>query len=65
MLGYCSLKRGRKVEVTDETGFCQIFETTKEAAKICGISDPSAIKYALNHGRPYVKRRSDKTIYVH
>ena len=34
-----------------------------EAAKDCGISNNSALKYALDNGRHFVKRRSDKNIF--
>ena len=59
-LGYCPLKNKRKVEVSDETGFRKEYQSLGEAAKDCGISNSSAIKYALDNQRNFIKRRSDQ-----
>ena len=65
MLGYCPLKNKRKVEVSDETGFRKEYQSLGEAAKDCGISNSSAIKYALDNQRNFIKRRSDqKKLFV-
>ena len=34
-----------------------------QASRDCDISNPSAIKYALDNGKPTIKRRSDKKIF--
>ena len=61
MLGYCPLDKRRKVEVNDEPGFCKTYDTIMEAVKDCEISNYSVIKYAIDHKRPFIERRSDKT----
>ena len=33
-----------------------------QASRDCEISNPSAIKYALDNGKPTIKRKSDKKI---
>jgi hypothetical protein len=63
MLGYCPLYKLRKVEIRDETGFCKVFDTTKQGAIESGISSQSVMKYAIDHERNFVKRRSDKKIF--
>ena len=63
MRRYCPLDKGRKVEIRDETGFCKVFDNMKQAAMESGLSNQSVIKYAIDHGRNFVKRRSDKKIF--
>lgn len=66
MLGYCpnpEVPTGIKVDISDETGFRQVFSNMKEAEETCGISNGSAIKYAIVKDRPFIKRRSDKKIF--
>ena len=64
MLGYRSLNN-RMVEIRDEEGNREIFYNMRRAAIESGLSNASVIKYAIDHGRPYVKRRSDrKKFYV-
>ena len=60
MLSYCPLEKRRKVEVSDETGFYEIYYSIMEVVKDCGISNSSAIKCAIDHERPFVKKRSIK-----
>lgn len=55
-----ALDKRRNVEVSVETWFCKIYDFIKETVKDCGISHCSAIKYAVDHERPFVKRRSHK-----
>lgn len=53
MLGYCPQgATAMKVEISDETGFCQVFSNMKEAAETSGISNGSAIKLALSMTPP-------------
>ena len=59
MLGYYPLNKRRRVEVSDESGFCKVYETLDKAVEDCGISNSSAIKYAIDNDRPFVKWRSD------
>ena len=59
MLGYRPLNN-RMVEIRDEEGNCKIFDNMRQAAIESGLSNSSVIKYAIDHGRPYMKRRSDK-----
>lgn len=51
MLGYCPLDKRRRVEVSDKTGFCRVYDSIKEAAKDCQISNSSAIKYVMDYQR--------------
>ena len=39
------------------------YKSLLQAAKDCGISNNSALKYALDNGRHFVKRRSEKKIF--
>ena len=51
-LGFCSThKPQRSIKVSDDDGFSQIFQSMSKAARDCGISNPSALKYALDNGR--------------
>ena len=59
MLGYRPLNN-RMVEIRDEEGNRAIFDNMQRAAIESGLSNTSVIKYAIDHGRSYVKRRSDK-----
>ena len=60
LLGFCpTIKAKRKIEISDEFGFLKIYESLTQAARDCGISNPSAIKYALDNGKSEIKRRSD------
>ena len=60
MLGYRPLDRRWKVEVNDETGFWKVSDSIKEVVNDCVISNSSAIKYALDHERPFITSRSDE-----
>ena len=63
-LGFCSTyKPQRSIEVSDDDGFSQIFRSMTKAARDCGISNPSALKYALDNGKDTITRRSDKKIF--
>ena len=63
-LGFCSTyKPQRSIEVSDDDGFSQIFRSMTKAAHDCGISNPSALKYALDNGKDTITRRSDKKIF--
>ena len=63
-LGYCpTTKIKRKVKITDEFGFSEIFESVAKAAKKCEISNPSVLKYALDHGNSSIRRRCDKKLF--
>ena len=59
MLGYRPFNN-MMVEIRDEEGNCKIFDNMRRAAIENGLSNSSVIKYAIDHGRSYVKRRSDK-----
>ena len=37
MLGCRPLDERRKVELSDEIGFCKVYDSLKEAVKDCGI----------------------------
>ena len=54
-----------EVEMADNDYFfnSKKYKSLLEAAKDCGISSNSAIKCALDNGRHFVKRRSDKKIF--
>ena len=62
-LGYCPLSKNRKVEISDETGFCKVYNSLKKAVEDCGISNSSTIKYALDNDKPSIKRRLGKKIF--
>ena len=59
ILGYRPLNN-RMVEIRDEEGSREIFDNMRRAAIESGLSNTSVIKYAIDHGRSYVKRRSEK-----
>ena len=64
LLGFCPTRKPKKsVEISDEFGFSKIYESLTQASRDCGISNPSAIKYALDNGKSEIKRRSDKKIF--
>ena len=64
LLGFCpTIKAKRKIEISDEFGFSKVYESLTHAARDCKISNPSAIKYALDNGKPSIKRRSDNKKY--
>lgn len=63
MLGYRPLNN-RMVEIRDEEGNCKIFDNVRRAAIESGLSNTSVIKYAIDHGRSYVKRRSYKKKFM-
>ena len=44
-----STKPQRKVEISDDYGFSQIFQSMANAAKVCKISNASTLKYALDN----------------
>ena len=51
-LGFCPIRKlHRKVEISDDYGFGEIFQSMSNAAKVCQISDPSVIKQALDKKR--------------
>ena len=51
LLGFCPTRKAKKsVEISDEFGFSKVFESVNHAARDYGISNPSAIMYALYHG---------------
>ena len=63
-LGFCPTRKAkRNIEISDEFGFLKVYESVNQAAKELQISNPSAIMYALYHGKPSIKRRSDKKIF--
>ena len=56
LLGFCpTTKTKRKIE-------SKIYESVAEASRKCEIST-SAVKYALDHKKPSIKRRSDQKIF--
>ena len=63
-LGFCSVyKPQRRIEISDD-GFSQIFRSMTNAAKECEISNPSALKYALDNKKETITRRSDKKNFI-
>ena len=56
LLGFCP-KTKRKIEIESK-----IYESVAEASRKCEIST-SAVKYALDHKKPSIKRRSDQKIF--
>ena len=57
-LGFCpTTKTKRKIEIESK-----IYESVAEAARQCEIST-SAVKYALDHKKPSIKRRPDQKIF--
>ena len=64
-LGFCSTrKQQRKVEISDDYGFAEIFQSMSNAAKVCQISDASVIKQALDKKRyNSTTIRSKKNLY--
>ena len=63
LLGFCPTRKPKKpVEISDEFGFSKVYESLTQAARDCRISNPSAMKYALDNGKSEIKRRSDKKI---
>ena len=64
LLGFCPTRKAKKsVEISDEFGFSKVYESANQAANDCGISNPSAIMYALYHEKPSIKTRSDKKVF--
>ena len=65
-LGFCSAQKPqRKVEISDDYGFSEIFQSMANAAKVCQIPDSSSIKYALDRKKDIIRRRSDnKKFYI-
>ena len=60
LLGFCPKRKlKRNIEISDESGFSKIFESMTQAS-----SNPSAIKYALDNGKPTIKRRSIKKYFI-
>ena len=60
LLGFCpTTKTKRKIEIDGS----KIFESVADAARKCEISNPSVLKYALDHKNPSIKRRSDQKIF--
>ena len=56
LLGFCPTRKPKKsVEISDEFGFSKVYESLTQAARDCGISNPSAIKYALDNGKSEIK----------
>ena len=65
LLGFCPKRNlKRNIEISDDDGFSKIFESMTQASRDCGISNPSALKYALDNGKSEIKRRSDKKIFL-
>ena len=66
LLGFCPTnKLQRKVKISDDNGFSQIFRSMANAAKECKISNASALKYALDNKKETFTRRSDqKKFYI-
>ena len=59
LLGFCAIRKlKRNFEISDDFGFSQIFESLTKASRDCGISNPSAFKYALDNGK------SKKIFYI-
>ena len=56
LLGFCPTTK-RKIEIESK-----IYESVAEASRKCEIST-SAVKYALDHKKPSIKRRSDQKIF--
>ena len=64
-LGFCpTLKIQRKVKISDDNGFSQIFQSMANAAKICKVSNASALKYALDNKKETLTRRSDQKNFI-
>ena len=63
ILCYRPLDRRGKVEIGDEEGSVRVFDNLRRAAIGSGLLNQSVIKYAIDHGRPFVKRRTDKKIF--
>ena len=62
LFGFCpTTKTKRKIEIKDGSDL-KIFESVAEASRKCEIST-SAVKYALDHKKPSIKRRSDQKIF--
>ena len=58
LFGFCpTTKTKRKIEIESK-----IYESVAEASRKCEIST-SAVKYALDHKKPSIKRRSDQKIF--
>lgn len=53
----------KRVEISDDSGFCKAYESLNKAALDCQLSNASLIKYGLDNGRSFVKRRSNKKIF--
>ena len=63
-LGYCpTTKIKRKVEISDQFGFSEIFDSVAKAAKKCEISNSSVLKHALDHGNSSIRRRCVKKVF--
>ena len=59
LFGFCpTTKTKRKIEIDGS----KIFESVAEAAQKCEIF-ASSIKYALDHKKSFIKRRSDQKIF--
>ena len=65
-LGFCSThKPQRKVEISDDNGFSEIFQSMANAAKECKISNASALKYALDNNKKNIYEKiGSKKIYI-
>ena len=64
-LGFCPThKLQRKVKISDDNGFSQIFRSMANAAKECKISNVSALKYALDNKKETFTRRSDQKNFI-
>jgi len=63
MLGYRPIERKKRVEMREDGEF-ESFESITEAGKQFGITAAS-IKYALDHGREFIKRKKNgKKLFV-
>ena len=63
MLGFKPIEKKKPVEMREDGEF-ESFESMTEAGREFGITAAS-IKYALDHGREFIKRRKDgKKLFV-
>ena len=61
-LGFCPIRKlKRNIEISDDFGFS---ESLTQASRDCGISNPAALKYALDNGKSKIKRSDKKIFYI-
>ena len=64
-LGFCSThKPQRKVEISDDDGFSQIFRSMTNTAKECEISNASALKYAFDNEKKHSREDLIKKKFI-